>query len=243
MPERKFPEPKRGEFIIQSFEPEYMFRGEFGDGAPTPTADSYGGWQIVEIPKRMGLTEFAGRNPYGIEIEFLVDRFEEGKDRGADHVERNFANLERIAGRNSEDDDPPIFVIDSNGHIPHDFTRNPRQRWVVESLNWDKELTIISVERRPLRLGGTLVIRQYNHDTSLGSYDGPAERNRKKHRKKGDKGRTTTKKLYTVKKGDTLSGIAQRELGDSKRWREIADANDIRDPRSIKVGQKLRLPK
>ncbi|TPW17440.1 MAG: peptidoglycan-binding LysM, partial [bacterium] len=33
------------------------------------------------------------------------------------------------------------------------------------------------------------------------------------------------KKTYTVKQGDTLSMIAQRELGETGRWREIWDLN------------------
>jgi nucleoid-associated protein YgaU len=90
-----------------------------------------------------------------------------------------------------------------------------------------------------------ITIRQYNHDDTLDSYDGPAERNRK--RNKGDdkksKGGGKSGTRYTVRRGDTLSGIAQRELGDSKRWREIAKLNNIRDPRSIDPGDELRLPR
>ena len=47
---------------------------------------------------------------------------------------------------------------------------------------------------------------------------------------------------YTVAPGDTLSEIAQRELGTYKRWREIVDANPGLDPAKISVGQVLRLP-
>jgi len=49
-------------------------------------------------------------------------------------------------------------------------------------------------------------------------------------------------RFYVVKKGDTLQSIAKRFYGDTKYWRRIADANKIRDPRKVKVGQKLRLP-
>jgi nucleoid-associated protein YgaU len=47
---------------------------------------------------------------------------------------------------------------------------------------------------------------------------------------------------YTVRKGDTLSAIAQRELGAASRWREIADLNHIPDPDLIYPGQELRMP-
>jgi putative chitinase len=48
----------------------------------------------------------------------------------------------------------------------------------------------------------------------------------------------------TVQSGDSLSRIAQRELGDGNRWREIFDANrdQIANPNIIHPGQVLRLP-
>ena len=47
---------------------------------------------------------------------------------------------------------------------------------------------------------------------------------------------------YLVKKGDVLSRIAQRELGSSKRWREIVELNPGLDPNRLLVGARLRLP-
>lgn len=49
---------------------------------------------------------------------------------------------------------------------------------------------------------------------------------------------------YTVKAGDSLSSIAQEQLGDMGRWQEIYEANKaaIKDPNLIVVGQKLTIP-
>lgn len=49
---------------------------------------------------------------------------------------------------------------------------------------------------------------------------------------------------YTVKAGDSLSSIAQEQLGDMGRWQEIYEANKaaIKDPNLILVGQKLNIP-
>jgi nucleoid-associated protein YgaU len=51
-------------------------------------------------------------------------------------------------------------------------------------------------------------------------------------------------RLYTVRSGDTLSGIAQRQLGDADRWPEIFELNGevISDPDRISPGQVLVLP-
>ena len=50
--------------------------------------------------------------------------------------------------------------------------------------------------------------------------------------------------LYTVRRGDTLSKIAERELGNANRWREIFELNRdvIDDPDKIFPGQVLVLP-
>ena len=67
-------------------------------------------------------------------------------------------------------------------------------------------------------------------DVRSGSSSAPADTSR---------GRT-----YTVVAGDSLSKIAQRELGDAGRWRAIYDANrdTIKDPDLIHPGQVLKMP-
>ena len=45
-----------------------------------------------------------------------------------------------------------------------------------------------------------------------------------------------------MKRGDTLSSIAAKFYRDASKWRKIADANGIRDPKNLKIGQKLRIP-
>ena len=47
---------------------------------------------------------------------------------------------------------------------------------------------------------------------------------------------------YTVKPGDTLSRIARRTLGSSAKWKEIAELNNINEPYTLHVGQRLTLP-
>src|ERR1044071_2624215 len=50
-------------------------------------------------------------------------------------------------------------------------------------------------------------------------------------------------KTYVVKRGDTLSGIAQLAYGNPPPWREIARANAITDPRTLEPGQVLTIPR
>lgn len=47
---------------------------------------------------------------------------------------------------------------------------------------------------------------------------------------------------YTVKKGDTLYGIARNRYGDGKAWSRIASANPGLSPSTLKVGQTITVP-
>ncbi|HND36638.1 MAG TPA: LysM peptidoglycan-binding domain-containing protein [Nitrosomonas sp.] len=48
---------------------------------------------------------------------------------------------------------------------------------------------------------------------------------------------------YIVKSSDTLQGIAAAQLNDPSKWREIAIANNIDNPRALANGQRLTMPK
>jgi hypothetical protein len=235
---------RRGEFTLQSYDPPLVFTGELGDQAPVPTDDSYGGLQITTIPKRLGLTEYAGQNPMGLTIDFYVDRYNDGN---TDYVRHQRKVLELLAGRKAaEDYEPPVVVVNGLGRIPHDVTENPHVRYQIESLTWDRDLIIIAADGGPLRIGGTISLREFNVDETLGDYHGPAQKHRRRHKKRKSgkgKGGHAKPSTYVVKQGDTLTGIAARVLGDSKRWREIADLNKIRNPRDLRVGRRLRMPK
>lgn len=54
----------------------------------------------------------------------------------------------------------------------------------------------------------------------------------------------TSSEFYTVKSGDTLSGIAQAQYGDAGEHMRIFEANQpmLEDPDEIYPGQVLRLP-
>lgn len=49
-------------------------------------------------------------------------------------------------------------------------------------------------------------------------------------------------KSYTVKKGDTLWALAEKYYGDGTKWKLIAKANKIKDPRKLQIGTKLVIP-
>jgi len=56
---------------------------------------------------------------------------------------------------------------------------------------------------------------------------------------------TDNVEYYVIEKGDTLSGIAQKILGNAMDYPKIFEANKevIKDPDLIYPGQKIRIPK
>lgn len=61
--------------------------------------------------------------------------------------------------------------------------------------------------------------------------------NTKKKRRSPPDGRT-----YRIQSGDSLAAIAQEVYGDPTKWRDIARANDLQEPYSLKVGDPLQIP-
>jgi nucleoid-associated protein YgaU len=63
---------------------------------------------------------------------------------------------------------------------------------------------------------------------------------------RGGQGATSVStRTYTVKAGDTLSGIAESEMGDAKRWPELYAANKDavgKNPDMIHPGLELTIP-
>jgi Contractile injection system tube protein/LysM domain len=50
-------------------------------------------------------------------------------------------------------------------------------------------------------------------------------------------------KVHAVAQGDTLPSIARRLLGSPAHWRPIAIANQIENPRELRIGQQLIIPR
>lgn len=52
----------------------------------------------------------------------------------------------------------------------------------------------------------------------------------------------TGNRTYTIKKGDTLYGIAVAHYGDGKQWTRIANANPGLDPSKLAIGKTIIIP-
>ena len=53
---------------------------------------------------------------------------------------------------------------------------------------------------------------------------------------------TKAAKTYVVKSGDTLGKISSKIYGTTTKWKKIAEANNITNPKHLKVGMTLKVP-
>ena len=98
---------------------------------------------------------------------------------------------------------------------------------VIETLNIT--YTLFTDAGKPIRAKLSFTLREYSVDKQKSALA--------KHES------ADVEKTYVVKRGDTLSGIAERSFGDPAPWREIARANGITDPRTLEPGQVITIPR
>lgn len=188
-------------------------------------AGGIGGWGKIGRQQRQSITHWLGQDGYELTVPVVFDGFAEDRS-----VEQGIARLEQLGRRGAGDEHPPVVEID--GPLPH--TDLP---WVIQDVAWGAQ------DRREdgRRVRQHAVITFWEHiDPDLTVDKRQRSAAHQSQDRNGHKG--GSHKTYTVKRGDTLSSIAARKLGNANRWRAIADLNNIRDPRNIRIGQVLRLP-
>jgi hypothetical protein len=192
-----------------------------GEGPPTPTG-GYGGWEVQARPRKVSLTKWVGREPLKMLVPIILDDFE---DRG--DIEEECQLLEKMALPTAPNGEPPVVHV--TGAMPH---AGPFVPWVIMDIEWGDAIYGRSqVSKRIRQFASITLLRHVSADKLKGS------------NKAQGRGGKTGYRIYVVKRGDTLQGIAAHLLGNAARWREIARINNIRDPKTLKVGRRLKVPR
>lgn len=205
---------------LRSYDPPLVLECRLGENAPR-ISGGYGGWQEVERPKKMPLTEWQGSPPYRMEVDLLIDGWAAGTS-----VEAGVAILERM-GRDPGGDAPPPFL---RIRLPSGSPRSPKIAWVIENLEWGDSLRLRNGKRT--RQAVTVTLLQFVDDEQLS----PAKRRKKK------KGKKSHPKTYTVaNKTTSLMDIAKKFR---VKWQTLKKANpSVRDPRrNLARGKRIRIP-
>src|SRR5690606_10761599 len=114
--------------------------------------------------------------------------------------------------------------------------------WVIQAIVPEASSVVLGDNGELLRLSATITLVEYVEADVLVPVSSPSPAKRLNDQTAAAGGAPTSARTYTLKFGDTLWGIAQRELGAGKRYTEIAELNGIRDPNRVPVGTVLKLP-
>lgn len=176
----------------------------------------------VQRPGRVDTVEWEGAEPFRIDFTLRFDGWPDIP------VNNQIARLEGMAGLAQPDQPPPRLRLRYSGYSPVVY--------VVDSLSMGPELRRpdLAIVRVDVRVG---LVEWVDPDVVP---DPPSVRAQRRQRTEGTA--LTAGRTHTVVKGDQLFALAQQLLGDGARWQEIADANQIVDPRSIVPGQVLSIP-
>ena len=201
---------------------------------PPKISAGYGGWEVIERPRKRGSVEWNGIAPLEMRIDFLLDAW--GFDTKYDNVNDAVEVLERMASPVKEGVPPPWLNVTGNT-VP----RGKNVKWVIQELDWGD--TIYNSEGDILRQEVLVVLLQADAAEHLRNLS-PS----KKRQQKPPPGRTgkpvghVRGGVYRWKSGDTFARLAARFMGDAKYAAQIMRFNGIRDVRTVKVGTIIRFP-
>jgi hypothetical protein len=235
---------------VSSTDPKIVLDVRLGDGRPDVSA-GYGGWSEVARPRRRPLSIWVGSPGLRMTLPILLDGF-----RARRSVERDIANLEKLALPTAADGAPPrVRLAARGGAVPH-----TDRVWVVDSLAFG-DGAIMNAAGDRTRQPATLSLLEYIADVRINERSSTTQTRRQAARAKSKAGasskrvvagkgktssshkaRAASSSSSSFGDGEDLLSIAARELGDADRWVEIAQLNGLRDPRAIVQGQTLRLP-
>jgi hypothetical protein len=262
--------PAVGFVVIWTDDPPAQVTARLGDERPEIEA-GYGGWEEVARPRRTTVTSWVGQPARRLSLPILLDHYAANAPVERDIRKLERMALPRHGGEpptvrfNAKGNHVPgkslTWVIE--GITWGDAIMNPdgervRQaatlallEFVSDDLIDARTLSKSAAERRRFLAQRKKARKQEARDKRKAV----ARSRRSARRRKKKSGSTGGVSAFaamdatvveadnvTAFDGEDLMAIAARELGDVRRWREIADLNGIRDPRAVKVGQVLRMP-
>ncbi|MEP6859879.1 MAG: peptidoglycan-binding protein [Deltaproteobacteria bacterium] len=179
------------------------------------------------------LQQFVRGEAEKLTLELFFDSTDKGTGLGATSVTAQTDKVFSLARINKETHAPPIVTVGWSSHFPGDsllapFAGQKRNSFdgVIESIN--QKFTLFSPEGIPLRATVNLTIREYRK---------LEDQIKKLNLQSPDRTHS-----HTLKGGETLSAVAGEEWNRPGEWRHIADANDLDDPRRLRVGTFLTIP-
>lgn len=183
-----------------------------GEEAPKITG---GGarWNTIERPRRTSMVQWVGNDPYSMDLSIMIDGWVDGRS-----VENDVAKINQMFHSPADLAPPRPIVIE--GAVPVKGAR-----WIISSIDWG-DRTIWQPDGRGkgyrTRQDAVLHLLQFVPETTLKKLTP-----------------TTGLKIHTVKAGETGRNIARKH---GVTTAAIKKANNKRDLKTLKTGDKIKIP-
>lgn len=158
------------------------------------------------------ILQYVHGNTRTLGMELFFDTYEEQTD-----VTEYTSEIYDLLGIDADKHVPPICTITWGGFS---------FRGVLASVNG--RFTLFLSDGTPVRATLTVSFKEYI-DVDVLVRENPTRS-------------ADHRKTRVVQRGDRLSMIAWEEYGDASKWRPIADANGLDDPRILDPGRRLVIP-
>lgn len=163
--------------------------------------------------------QFKNGQPRSLSIDLLFDTYDTPNET-KESVRKYTDEVLKLALVNGDKHRPPVCEL-SWGANNKDFFKG-----VLEKL--DQEFTLFMKDGTPVRATCKCSFKEW--------------RTNQEDKQKQNKKSSDVAKVWTVKRGDTIDGIAAAVYLDARLWRPIADANDLEDPHHLVPGTLLSIP-
>lgn len=179
-------------------------------------------WEDQQGNRRRPELQYTGGDRKRLSMELFYDTYEVKED-----VRLYTGKLQQLlvvttdGGNNGKR--PPVVELSwgqAQSNVGFPF------KCVLESLK--QQFTLFTSDGMPVRAKVSVSFKEYEL---------PKEEQQREPRRSSYPAQT-----YTVREGDTLSGIASAVWNDPAKWRVLADANEISNPRVLQPGQSLIVP-
>lgn len=148
------PVPETQFVVFRSKNPKMSFQCMLGADPPKIT-DGYGGWDVIDRPRRVGFMQYQSKKPLELTLAILFEGFQ-----AYDEVENECRILEKMAFPADQPDPgrkpPPIIRIITAGvpHVGNDVD------WVITNIDWGNAIRR-NINGRRIRQEATVVLRRY----------------------------------------------------------------------------------
>jgi hypothetical protein len=195
-----------------------------GDG-PAELTGGGGGWQTEARQGLTSVTWWQTPEPYQLTVPVLFN------GNSQETAINALWSLARSPGNRVP---PPVVYVTGQAIERSDLP------WVVQTIAPTSQVIRRAMDGHRVRAGFTVTLLQYVAAKVL------VEKSAAKRAAGKGKAKSGGRKTYRVASTDgSLQEIAARKdiYRDARRWKDIARANDIRDPHSLKIGRVLKIPR